>query len=228
MLAPVLIVFAILGAPNVKAMSNSETYMQGWFDGVNAAKNSEVSGCPSGHTDSYCNGFATGYASVSSNGNSAHNTEQGSANHTPQVTNSNQPLSSQNSGGTNATTPQITSGWQEYVVPLVNTHLGVFHNENGVFIPWRTLCNNTQQYLLKSCDLLINPDGSLTSDGDRAVGCIWNGAVLTGAGIKLHLPLGSIGNILGGLASLTGCGDIANINQIQSSPIVQSAQQFLH
>jgi hypothetical protein len=110
------------------------------------------------------------------------------------------------------------------VVPLVNTHLGVFHNENGVFIPWRTLCNNTQQYLLKSCDRLINPDGSLTSDGDRAAGCIWNGAVLTGAGIKLHLPLGPIGNILGGLASLTGCGDIANINQIQSSPIVQSAQ----
>jgi hypothetical protein len=51
MLAPVLIAFTILGTPKVKATSNSETYMQGWFDGVNAAKNSDVSGCPSGHTD---------------------------------------------------------------------------------------------------------------------------------------------------------------------------------
>jgi len=113
---------------------------------------------------------------------------------------------SQNRTAISATPPRITSGWQEYVVPLVNMHLGLYHNENGVFIPWRTICNQTQQYLLKSCDQLINPDGSLTSDGDRAVGCIWNGVILTGAGLKFHLPLGSITGILNGLAGPTGCG----------------------
>ena len=73
---------------------------------------------------------------------------------------------------------------QEYAVvfpPLVNMHSGVYHNEKGVFVPWKTICNKTQQYLVESCDSLINSDGSLTSGGDRAVGCIWNGAIIAGA-----------------------------------------------
>jgi hypothetical protein len=111
--------------------------------------------------------------------------------------------------------------------PLVNMHLGVYHNEKGVFIPWKTLCSLTQQYLVESCDSLINPDGSLTSQGDRAVGCIWNGAIIAGAANKLHLPVATITTILGGLAPSTGCGGIMNMNQIQSSPLVQNFQQFV-
>jgi hypothetical protein len=119
---------------------------------------------------------------------------------------------------------------QEYAVvfpPLVNMHFGVYHNEKGVFIPWKTICSKTQQYLAESCDSLINPDGSLTSQGDRAVGCIWNGAIITGAANMLHLPLATITGILGGLAQPTGCGGIVNMNRIQSSPMVQNFQQFL-
>jgi hypothetical protein len=42
----------------------------------------------------------------------------------------------------------------------LQTHAGIFHNENGEFIPWSTLCNAEQSYLLEPCDSLINPDGS--------------------------------------------------------------------
>ena len=87
---------------------------------------------------------------------------------------------------TSETANQLVGGTQlqEYAVvfpPLVNMHFGVYHNEKGVFIPWKTLCNKTQQYLVESCGSLIYPDGSLTSEGDRTVGCIWNGAIIAGA-----------------------------------------------
>jgi hypothetical protein len=46
----------------------------------------------------------------------------------------------------------ITSGdtsWKEFGVFLgpIQKHTGVFHNENGVFIPWTTLCSASQSYL---------------------------------------------------------------------------------
>jgi hypothetical protein len=97
---------------------------------------------------------------------------------------------------------------KEYAVvfpPFVNMNFGVYHNENGVFIPWKTLCSHTKQYLVESCDSLINPDGSLTSEGDLAIGCIWNGAIIAGAANMLHLPFGTIAGILGGLAQPTAC-----------------------
>lgn len=55
----------------------------------------------------------------------------------------------------------ITSGttpWQEFGVFFgpIQKHTGVFHNENGVFIPWTTLCTAEQSYLLESCDSMIN------------------------------------------------------------------------
>jgi hypothetical protein len=50
----------------------------------------------------------------------------------------------------------------------IQKHTGVFHNENGVFIPWKTLCSASQSYLLESCDSLINTDGTLTSAGESS------------------------------------------------------------
>jgi hypothetical protein len=105
-------------------------------------------------------------------------------------------------------------------------HTGVFHKENGVFIPWTTLCTAEQSYLLESCDSLINPDGSLTTEGDRAVGCITNGAILTVLGTQFNLPLDTIKGILGGLATPTGCGGMVNLDQIQTSPDVQRLVQI--
>jgi hypothetical protein len=77
-----------------------------------------------------------------------------------------------------STTTSGNSPWQEFGVFLgpIQKHTGIFHNENGVFIPWTTLCRAGQSYLNHSCGSLISPDGSLTTIGDTAVGCITNGA----------------------------------------------------
>lgn len=100
------------------------------------------------------------------------------------------------------------------------------HNENGVFIPWTTLCSAGQSYLVESCDSLINSDGSLTSAGDTAVGCITNGAVMTVFASQFNIPLDTIKGILGGLAGPTGCSGIVNLDQIQTSPDLQRLVQF--
>ncbi|MFZ0221904.1 MAG: hypothetical protein WAM42_09470 [Candidatus Nitrosopolaris sp.] len=81
---------------------------------------------------------------------------------------------------------------------------GVLHNENGVFVSWKIICQSGQQYLSVSCDSLVNGDGSLTQTGDKAVGCIRNGMMLAAANQKyLHLPFGTQKMIIGALAGMT-------------------------
>src|SRR6266487_540645 len=93
---------------------------------------------------------------------------------------------------------------------IIQKHTGVFHNENGVFIPWTTLCTAGQSYLLQSCGSLIDSGGSLTSAGDTAVGCITNGAIISALAASFNLPLDTIKSLLGGLAGPTGCSGIVN------------------
>jgi len=115
----------------------------------------------------------------------------------------------------------------------IQKHSGIFHNEIGVFIPWAKACSFAQSYLLQSCSSLINPDGSLTSAGDKAVGCITDGAILTIAAKKyLGMQTGTIGNVLNFLSKLTGCDGIVDFNTAQSSPdlqrLVESASNNVH
>src|SRR6266487_2189273 len=126
------------------------------------------------------------------------------------------------------TTTSGSTPWQEFGVFFgpIQKHTGVFHNENGVFIPWNTLCGAGRSYLLQSCVSLINPDGSLTSAGDTAVGCITNGAIATLFASQFNIPLNTIKSLLGGLAGPTGCGGIVNLDQIQTSPDLQRLVQF--
>jgi len=125
------------------------------------------------------------------------------------------------------TTTSGNTPWKEFGIFLgpIQKHTGVFHNENGVFVPWTTLCASGQTYLLKSCDSLINPDGSLTSAGDTAVGCITNGAIATVIASQFNIPLDTIKSLLGSLAGQTGCGGIVNMDQIQTSPDLQRLVQ---
>jgi hypothetical protein len=44
-------------------------------------------------------------------------------------------------------------------------------------IDWITACNNLEAALVSSCNILVNPDNTLTAEGERAVGCIRNGIV---------------------------------------------------
>jgi hypothetical protein len=54
---------------------------------------------------------------------------------------------------------------------------GILHNEKGIFIPWS--CGAGQQYLQQDYSQLVNPStGALTAEGDKAVGCIRNGAIV--------------------------------------------------
>ena len=118
--------------------------------------------------------------------------------------------------------------WKEFGLFLgpIQKHTGVFHNENGVFIPWTALCSSAQSYLLESCDSLINPDGSLTTAGDTAVGCITNGAIITAIAAKMNMSPGVIENLLRGLAPMTGCSGIVDLNQVQASPDIQRLAEF--
>lgn len=99
---------------------------------------------------------------------------------------------------------------------------GVLHNEQGVFIPWNVICQKGSQYLLESCATLLNPDGSLTAQGDTAVGCIRNGFAAAILGTKLGLSFDQIKSALGFAAGASGCGGIVDLNQIQNSPDFQS------
>jgi hypothetical protein len=130
--------------------------------------------------------------------------------------------------GAQDTTTSGNTPWQEFglFLGLIHKHTGIFHNENGVFIPWTTLCSASQSYLLESCDSLINPDSTLTSAGDTAVGCITNGAIITVFAAQFNMPLDTIKNILGGIAGPTGCIGIVNMDQIQTSPDLQRLVQF--
>jgi hypothetical protein len=71
------------------------------------------------------------------------------------------------------------------------------------------MCNDLQTALVSSCEVLVNPDNTLTFEGERAVGCIRNGIALAGGGsILLSLPLPLVITALQILEEPTGCGGI--------------------
>ena len=76
-------------------------------------------------------------------------------------------------------------------------------------IDWISVCNNLQSALVSSCDILVNSDNTLTTEGERAVGCIRNGIALAGGGTLLaSLPLPLVISALQILEEPTGCGGI--------------------
>ena len=221
------------------ATSRQDGYNKGYNDAICDLKSCHGHGldpsCPSGHTDTFCSGYADGYATAQSNNNnnnlSPRNT--GSQSNRGDIGfrgNANQGTNNQPIGG-QTSSEQESSGvttigdtpWKEFGVFLgpIQRHTGVYHNENGVFLPWTTVCNKSQSYLLQSCDSLIGPDGKLTSAGDKALGCITNGVIVTAIAAKLNIQFSTIENILNAVAKPTGCDGIVNMDQIQSSPTIQ-------
>jgi hypothetical protein len=114
----------------------------------------------------------------------------------------------------------------DYDLNLLNIHIhkhsGVWHNERGVFVPWSALCNQGNAYLIQSCSDLIDSNGTLTPAGDRAVGCITNGAIITLGANLYHISPDIVKSALGVLAPMTGCDGIVNLNTIQTGPQLQS------
>ena len=150
-------------------------------------------------------------------------------------TNGGQPQE-QNASNEQATQQNVsTTAWKDFGnfsdltnIPIVggiiashSVTTNIFHNEQGVFIPWSVICAQGSQYLLKRCSSFVYPDGSLTSQGDTAVGCIRNGFVAAALATEISLPFNLTKAILSGAAPLTGCGGIVDMDQIQNSTELQ-------
>jgi hypothetical protein len=83
-------------------------------------------------------------------------------------------------------------------------------------IDWMQVCTTLQSALVPSCDTLVNPDNTLTSEGRRAVECVTNGALLALGATALKVPTPAIAGGLDFLAASTGCGGIVNMNALKN------------
>jgi len=86
-------------------------------------------------------------------------------------------------------------------------------------IDWDILCNDISQMgiLFQSCIDLVNQNGTLTSAGDTAMGCIKNGLSLGLEALHHGVPLERVIFGLGLLAQPTGCGSVVNMNAVESA-----------
>jgi hypothetical protein len=73
----------------------------------------------------------------------------------------------------------------------------------------------------------VNDEGSLTTAGETAVGCIRNGLILGLGAVHLGVPLPLVISGLGTLAKPTGCGGIVDMSGIQSVDQFQFLTQAL-
>jgi len=90
------------------------------------------------------------------------------------------------------------------------------------------ICNKVQLALYQSCDTLVNSsDGTLTSEGERAFGCIRNGALLALGALGLGVSPGIIIGGLGLLAALTGCNGIVKMDQLSNIGDLSSLSKTL-
>ena len=98
-----------------------------------------------------------------------------------------------------------------------NSTLGNVTASSG--IDWRILCNNISQMniLFQSCDNLVSQNGTLTSAGETAMGCIKNGLSLGLEALHHGVPLSSVIFGLNLLTQPTGCGAELNMNAIESA-----------
>jgi hypothetical protein len=235
----VLIPTLILTAPNVYArnLSDTQRYNDGYSNGAQAAAadstynptcdptGAYTSG--GGHTPTYCSGWANGYTAT---WNANHVAAAGGiqpAQPTPQPGIA--VAQNTTSSPTSASFPGRDFGDLSDLsnIPLIGGFIasksvptGILHNEYGIFVPWSKICAAGQQLLQQDCSQLVDQStGALTSDGDKAVSCIRNGALIAALAEKhgINAP-----TVLGLAAPIFGCGGIADLNQMNSSPYIQS------
>ena len=96
--------------------------------------------------------------------------------------------------------------------PSNNDNSGSATNSEGSQGNYAGICQTVQPVLLQSCDTLVNPDGSLTSAGTSALGCIRNRIVLDGGATLLGVPLHVVLAGLSILAAPTSCGGIVDMS----------------
>jgi hypothetical protein len=67
---------------------------------------------------------------------------------------------------------------------------------------WNDTCNKISFALISPCSDLVNPDNTLTQQGEHVKGCIQNGAVLAGGAVVLGFPPTAILSTLPMIAQL--------------------------
>jgi hypothetical protein len=77
-------------------------------------------------------------------------------------------------------------------------------------------CQKIQNWLLNSCDIFLNSDGSLNSEGKRAYKCIVGGGLLALVG-SIRLPPLVIIEILEKGAPFAKCGGIVDFQELKSA-----------
>jgi hypothetical protein len=75
---------------------------------------------------------------------------------------------------------------------------------------WNDICSKISFALISPCSDLVNPDNTLTQQGEHVKDCIQNGAVLAGGALLLGFPPTAILSTLPMIAQLGGCGDVIN------------------
>jgi hypothetical protein len=84
---------------------------------------------------------------------------------------------------------------------------------------WNDICNKISFALISPCSDLVNPDNTLTQQGEHVKGCIQNGPVLAGAALLLGFPPTAILSTLPMIAQLGGCGDVINFGAVNLSQL---------
>jgi hypothetical protein len=79
-------------------------------------------------------------------------------------------------------------------------------SSNG--INWIDICIKLQSALYKPCSSYVNPDNTLTKDGEAVLKCFKTGRALGVASASLGLPADIVTSGLNFLAGSTGCGNI--------------------
>ena len=84
---------------------------------------------------------------------------------------------------------------------------------------WNDICNKISFALISPCSDLVNPDNTLTQQGEHVKGCIQNGAVLAGGALLLGFPPTAILSTLPMIVQLGGCGDVINFGTVNLSQL---------
>ena len=93
---------------------------------------------------------------------------------------------------------------------------------------WMGICNMVQSALYQSCDVYVNDNGILTLEGERAFGCIRNGALLGGGALTFGLPPGIITKGLEILSAPTGCDRIVDFQALDAIGNLDTILGFLN
>jgi hypothetical protein len=112
------------------------------------------------------------------------------------------------------------------MLTLSESHLAQAQTTSGT--DWMSICNTVSAALVHSCSTYVNSDGTLSTEGERAFGCIRNGVLMAGGAIALGVPTPIILGGLRVLAGQTGCDNIVNWNLVSLGDLKSLQDQLPH